>query len=181
MSLNNKLRFVHVVSIWVRVEVPYRYMIDLRHGLEHRVIFAVLVPVGVFFVRSKRAFHNACAEQGHLKCTATKALACARLLKLVVDFLFHLLGCNLCRTELNGCGCLTRPFFQFILYRLQLITKRTKPFCQAFGCSTRRKVLTIASKAVGAAKRCLTAKLLWLLRVKVYIFNHTLRQFSRVN
>ena len=91
VTLEDVVCVVHVCCVWVRVEVPDRYVADLRYELEVRIVLAVVIPVGIFLLDSKRTFHNPCAEESHLKCGATKMLACAALFELVLDLLLHLL------------------------------------------------------------------------------------------
>ena len=171
VTLNGKLRLFHVVGIRVRVEVPDRHVGDHRYSLHYRVVSALIVPARILFIHRKRTLHYASTKQGALKGSRTKMLGCVRLFKLIVNFLFHLLGCNHSRFEgdLRGSqtGTGTNVFDRF---KLSLESTKT---------------LTIVLCGLTRKQRLNASRLLCLLHLvvslNVYGIYHTLRERSRIN
>ena len=171
VTLNGKLRLFHVVGIRVRVEVPDRHVGDHRDSLHHRIVDTSIVPARIFFIHRKRTFHYASTKQGALKGSRAKMLRGMRLFKLVMDFLFHLFGCNHSRLKGNlrwshaGTGT---NFFD----RLKLFLESTK-------------TLTVVLHGLAGKQRLNTSSLLCLLHFVVSLnmdcIYHTLRERSRIN
>ena len=127
MTLNSILSFVHVICIWVRIEVPDRHMRHHRDSLDDRIVDTSIIPLRVLFINCKRTLHDASAKQSTFKCRRAKMLFSLRFLKLIMDLFLHLLSSNHRRFVSNLSRSKTRTRTNFF-DRLKIFLQSTKTF-----------------------------------------------------